>query len=164
MARGTRAGNVQNRVGGSRAAVSRGDLWQTRGDRFLRPIRFPGGEVNVEGEQLMREIRDLLGVVAPIASREISRALVPAAEFAFDQWPVSDRDPSRHVLGVHSKELVGLEYRVLDDSTWQASLVNRADYAALIRRGRTARKLIFRRGERAALTASGRIARALGEL
>jgi hypothetical protein len=112
----------------------------------------------------MKEVRDLLDAIAPLASREISRALVPAAEYVFDQWPVSDRDPKRHPKGVHSKELVGLEYRVLDESTWQASLVNRAEYAMWIRRGRTARTLIFKRGTRAAMTASGRIARALGEI
>jgi hypothetical protein len=112
---------------------------------------------------MMREIRDLLAAAAPIASREISRALVPAAEHAFDQWPVSDRDPRRHTIPVHSKELVGIEYRVISPTQWQASLVNRADYAAVIRRGRTGRALIFDRGTRAAETASRRLAKLLAE-
>ena len=155
---------MQSRVGGSRGDVSNGAKWTARGDQFIRPHRFSAGDVRVEGAELMREIRDLVGAIAPLASKEVSRALVPTAEYAFDQWPVSDRDPKRHTLGVHSKELVGIEYRVIDATTWQASLVNRADYAWMIRRGRVAKKLIFTRGERAAMTASKRLAQAMGDL
>ncbi len=83
---------------------------------------------------------------------------------AFDQWPVSDRDPRRHTIPVHSKELVGLEYRVVSPTTWRASLVNRADYANAIRRGRTARRLVFDGGTRGVETASRRIAQRFGEV
>lgn len=112
---------------------------------------------------MAREMRALLTAAAPAVSYEISRALIPAAEWAYDNWPVSDRNPKRHDPPVHSKELLALEYSVLTDTTWMATFANRADYALMIRRGRTARKFIFKRGERAAKTAAGRIAKTIAE-
>lgn len=105
----------------------------------------------------MREIHRLIASAAPAVAEEVSRALVPAAQAAFDAWPIGTTPKE-----IHSKELVGLEYRILGPTTWQASLVNRASYALFIRRGRTARALIFDRGARAADLAAKRLGDTLG--
>lgn len=106
----------------------------------------------------MRTIASLIAAAAPQVADEVSRALIPAAQAALDAWPIGKRDKP-----VHSNELVGIEYAVLGPTTWQASLVNRAGYALFIRRGRTARYLIFERGERAAKTAAKRLGNTLGK-
>jgi hypothetical protein len=143
-------------------AQSRGDVsavgsWESRGDAFIRPIRFQQGWIQVDAAPLMQEIRKLLAAVAPQVAAELSRALVPAAQAAFDAWPVGVVPKP-----VHSKDRVGLEYAILGPTTWQASLVNRAEYALFIRRGSTARSLIFERGTRAADLAARRLETVLG--
>lgn len=154
-----RAELAQSVAGGtSRGDVSSPGTWTARGSQFIRPVRFSkGGGVELDGAPLMREIQRLLAEVAPEVAEELSRALVPAAQAAFDAWPVGTKPKD-----VHSKELVGLEYAILGPTTWRASLVNRAEYALFIRRGRTARALIFDRGARAANLAAKRLEGTLG--
>jgi len=107
---------------------------------------------------MMKEIHKLLGEVAPRVAEELSRALVPAAAVAFENWPVGKVEKAQH-----SKELVGIEYKILGPTVWMASLVNRADYAVFIRRGSTARTFIFKRGASAADLAARRLSDSLGK-
>ena len=112
----------------------------------------------MEGAALMKKIHGLLGEVAPRVADELSKALVPAATVAFDNWPVGNREKD-----IHSKERVGIEYKIIGPTVWMASLVNRADYAVFIRRGSTARTFIFKRGASAADLAARRLADSLGK-
>jgi hypothetical protein len=153
MAFSGRAELAQSRAGGtSRGDVSKVGTWADRGAQFIRPVRQTNGLISVEATRLAREVALLMAEAAPAVSEELSRALVPAAKAAFDAWPVGRRDKP-----IHSKELVGLEYKVLAPGIWAASLVNRASYALFIRKGRTARRLIFERGTRAADLAARRL-------
>ena len=159
MAFAGRAELAQSVAGGtSRGDVSRVGSWTDRGSQFIRPIRQRDGQVSVDATKLAREIAALMAQAAPAVADELSRALVPAAQAAFDAWPVGKQPKP-----VHSKELVGLEYKVLAPGVWAASLVNRASYALFIRRGRTARALIFQRGTRAADLAARRLADTLSK-
>ena len=153
MAFAGRAELAQSRAGGtSRGDVSKAGTWTDRGAQFIRPIRGSRGLVSVDATKLARQVAALIAEAAPVVAEEVSRALVPAAQAAFDAWPVGRRDKP-----IHSKELVGLEYKVLGPGVWAASLVNRASYALYIRKGRTARSLIFERGTRAADLAARRL-------
>lgn len=159
MAFSGRAELAQSVAGGtSRGDVSTPGTWVDRGASFIRPVRFSKGQIQVDGAPLMREIARLISQAAPIVAEEVSRALVPAAQAAFDAWPVGARPKD-----VHSKELVGLEYAVLSPGLWRASLVNRAEYALFIRKGRTARRFIFERGARAADLAARRLESVLAQ-
>jgi hypothetical protein len=155
-----RADLAQANVAGDRGDVNAVGLWKDDGRQFLRATRFSDGAVQVsDGRALMREVAGMMAAPAPVVAGVVSRALMPAAQFAFDNWPVG-RSPKK----VRSKELVGLEYEVLGPGLWQASLVNRASYAADIRGGRTADALIIQNGRRAAQAASSRVGSAIVEV
>lgn len=107
---------------------------------------------------------ELLSIASPIIAEGLSRELVPVATQAFDQWPIRKKPGVRKTkrgkdrLPGYSKSLLFLQWQARSETVFVGKLINRADYAAAINSGDTAKKLVFGPGRRAALRAADWIA------
>jgi hypothetical protein len=107
---------------------------------------------------------ELLSIASPIIAEGLSRELVPVATRAFNQWPIREDGRVRYTqkgkprLPGYSKSLLLLQWQVRSETVFVGKIINRADYAAAINSGNTAKSLVFGPGRRAAGRAADWIA------
>lgn len=136
----SRVQSAQSAISGNRAAVAKRAQWQSRGTRYLRAHRGKSGAWIQTDPAFHGTVLTMLGEAAPAVADAINRHLVPVAERAFDDWPVS--------TGL-SRSMLALEFERAGDGILITHLRSNAPYSWFIHRGDAAKKLIFDAGLKA---------------
>lgn len=152
-------------VRSSLSQVNEPGRWEDVAREFLveQRIRTKAAGVRVTHSATEKAL-ELLSIASPIMAEGLSRELVPVATRAFNQWPIRSQPGIRKTitgkdrLPGHSKSLLLLSWQARSETVFVGKIVNRADYAAVIRGGDTAAKLIFEPGRAAASRAADWIA------
>ncbi len=163
-----RASGRNTTVRSAVSQVNKPGVWKAVATEFLiaQKVRSKAAGVRVTASATTKALQ-LISIASPAVADEMSKQLVPVATRAFEQWPIrqtsiikktkrgKDRGPG------FSKSQLLLVWRARSSTEFSGSIINRADYAAAIKKGATGEKLIFGPGRRAAARAAVGIARAL---
>lgn len=144
--------------------VNEPGVWSGFAAEFLveSKARAKGAGIRVVG--VNGKALQLLAAAHPAVAEGMSRELVPVAVNAFQQWPIRSQPGVRKTkrgkdrLPGHSKSLLFMLWKARSSTEFSGSIVNRADYSAVIGRGEVGEQLIFGPGRKAARRAAPRIA------
>lgn len=164
----SRTSGSNTQVRSALSQVNEPGVWKDVALQFLEEQKTRSKAVGVRvTKTATTKALQLITIANPAVAEAMSRELVPVAIRAFQQWPIrktsklkktkrgKERGPG------FSKSRLLLLWKARSSTEFSGSIVNRADYSALIRRGETGEDLIFKPGRKAAKRAAEVIARTL---
>lgn len=119
-------------VSSSPAQVSARADWHERATLREQVRRLNSGTRIQVDPKINELVIDLMEQVAPLFAAAFNRRLVPWARQVFDEWPVRTG---------YSRSLLALEFEPLRPGEFAGRVVDRAPYAAQIRKGQLQRWL-----------------------